>query len=58
MMWVTIPRDSGVHVVPVADLREHEEFDCWCHAEDDEGVVIHASMDGREAFERGERLPS
>jgi hypothetical protein len=51
-----------IHVVPVNDLREHEtSLSCWCKpTEDDEaiGVLVHHSMDGREAFETGERLPS
>ena len=48
------------HIVPLDDWREHElRLACWCHpARDDDGVVIHHSMDGREAYERGERRPS
>lgn len=54
---------SGVHVVPVNDLREHQHNgSCWCkprHDDDSLGNVwIHNSMDGREAFENGERLPT
>lgn len=50
-----------VHVVPLGDLREHKVDACWCHptpAPEDEDVLWHHSMDGREAFESGERLPS
>lgn len=50
-----------VHVVPVNDLKEHEPHDdCWCGPETDEnsGVIVHAAMDEREKFERGERKPS
>ncbi len=51
-----------VHVVPLNDLREHDSCaTCWCNpTEDDEvpGVFVHHSMDGREAFESGERLLS
>ena len=51
-----------VHVVPVGDLREHDcSPECWCGpTEDDEtqGLFVHHSMDGREAFETGERLAS
>ena len=50
------------HVIPLDDLREHDlSDDCWCHpTEDDDavGLFVHNSMDGREAFETGERLPS
>lgn len=52
----------GLHVVPEGDLREHDpQPTCWCKpVEDDEepGLWVHQSMDGREAFETGERLPS
>lgn len=50
------------HVMPIGDLREHETSrDCWCHPVEDEeheDVFIHTSMDGREAFETGERKVS
>lgn len=47
------------HVVPLNDLREHvTNGSCWCRPTLDEGVWLHHSMDGREAFETGERLPS
>lgn len=47
------------HVVPIDDLREHESDGCWCRPEDDEdGFTVHNSMDGREAFENGQRKPS
>ena len=52
------------HIVPIDDLREHEEsVDCWCQPEllDDvylDSVYLHPSMDGREAFESGERKMS
>lgn len=58
-MWLSLPLDQCVHVMPVEDLREHVcGDDCWCSPTDDEGVIIHNSMDGREFFERGERLMS
>lgn len=55
-----------MHIVPINDLREHEvDMHCWCHPTLDEGweygqekVFVHHSMDGREAFENGERMPS
>lgn len=47
------------HVIPLADLREHEPSpDCWCRPTVDDGVVQHNSMDGRERYERGERKPT
>ena len=49
-----------LHVMPMEDLREHlEAEDCWCRPEvDPDGFATHNSLDGREAFESGERLPS
>ena len=51
-----------VHVTPIDDLREHVYFPyCWCHPTPDvenPSVVVHHAMDGREAYETGERLPS
>lgn len=51
---------SNTHVVPIDDLRDHlPSSDCWCYpTEDEAGVLVHHAMDGREAFETGERLPS
>ena len=48
------------HVYPLNDLRDHvtEGDGCWCQPTDEDGVLIHHSMDGREAFETGERLMS
>lgn len=44
------------HVVPLNDLREHEtDRPCWCSPREDDGVIVHNSMDGREFYERGER---
>jgi hypothetical protein len=51
-----------VHVIPLGDLREHDaSVKCFCHPtpdDDDERVILHHSLDGREAFESGERLVS
>lgn len=45
------------HVVPINDLREHQENEkCWCRPNDDEGVIVHNSMDRREEYERGRKL--
>lgn len=63
MIAILKASESGsVHVLPVNDLREHDESSgCWCHPTEDElvaGLFIHHSMDGREQFETGERLVS
>ena len=44
------------HLVPIDDLREHRvETDerCWCNPCDDDGAIVHNSMDGREKYEHG-----
>jgi len=50
------------HAMPAGDLREHEPTaECWCkpiQSEELPNVFVHTSMDGREAFETGERKPS
>lgn len=53
------------HVYPLNDLREHETGEgpgCWCRPRIEEelgaDVVIHNSMDLREAYETGERKPN
>jgi hypothetical protein len=50
------------HVVPSNDLREHNTDNgvaCWCQPEENEdNLIIHNSMDGRERFENGIRKPS
>jgi hypothetical protein len=43
---------STIHVVPLNDIREHEDSgDCWCKPRLEDGVWIHYSMDGRELLE-------
>lgn len=59
-VWVLL---AGIYfVLPVDDDRPHsEDGDCWCNPTlDDEcgNVVVHHSLDGREAFEEGWRKPS
>ena len=50
------PGGDAFHVVPIDDLREHDlDMSCWCHPVDDEGVIVHNSMDGREDYETGRR---
>ena len=46
------------HVYPVNDLREHTVTECWCHPVDDDGIMVHNSLDGREMYEREERRKS
>jgi len=56
---VSLP--ARYHIVPINDLREHElSPECWCRPVPDEehDVWVHKSLDGREAFEAGERQPS
>lgn len=46
-----------VHVLPVNDLRDHEEtLDCWCRPREDDGVITHNSMDRREEYEQGRKM--
>jgi hypothetical protein len=48
------------------DFREHvADMSCWCCPTLDDGweegiekIFIHHSMDGREKYETGERVPS
>ena len=49
---------TGRHVYPFNDLREHCLGDCWCRPVDDEGLIVHNSLDGRELYEDGSRKPS
>lgn len=57
-----------IHVLPINDLKEHEETTtCWCNPKVEfadpetgeqysEGLVIHNSADGREFVEQAERI--
>lgn len=59
--WVVVAHGCEHHVIPTADLKPHAVQGCWCDPQDDDNdpcVVIHKSMDGREAFEDGLRKPS
>lgn len=55
-MWNAIMTEYGErHVIPVGDLKLHaESTQCWCRPTDDDGVLVHHSMDRRESVERGE----
>ena len=53
---------NSTHAVPHEDLRDHEldhAGQCWCrpNVEEDIGLVLHNSLDGREAYEIGARQP-
>ncbi|WEF34870.1 hypothetical protein [Pseudoduganella chitinolytica] len=54
---VSEDEDGAVHVMPLGDMHEHEtSCDCWCGPQEDEyGVVVHNSFDGREDYEVGSR---
>ncbi len=44
------------HVIPIEDLKEHEESpECWCNPTETEAVWVHNAADGREAYETGVR---
>lgn len=50
--WLTV-RGNGTHVIPLNDLREHEEaVTCPCEPWMDGEIIIHNSWDGREITER------
>ena len=56
-----IPPEGVWHIVPVNDTRDHETdgLDCWCNPDYDEweGLITHNALDGREAYETGQRKP-
>jgi hypothetical protein len=57
--WQLALCDNGVHAIPIGDLHDRMDEDCSCGAvRDENGVWIHNSFDGREAFENEERKPS
>ena len=45
------------HVYPLHDLRDHTLTEtCWCKPViNEDGIVVHNSMDGREDYEEGRR---
>lgn len=52
--------NAPVHVYPRNDFRPHETDGkpCWCKpTANDDGVIVHNSMDRREEYEEG-RKPS
>jgi len=58
---MTFNPPTRMHVIPVNDLREHEaSADCWCKPtpDEDHDFFVHHSLDGREAYETGEKQPN
>jgi len=54
--WLVQETDGLPHVLPLGDLREHvTNRPCWCGACEDDGVIVHNSMDRREEYERGRK---
>ena len=62
MTWLVASTATEIHVTPMDDLRPHDfTSTCWCRPQEDAeepGMWTHNSLDGREAYETGERLPS
>jgi hypothetical protein len=59
--WTFIVFGDFVHLLPEDEMECHHPKGCLCMPrvdEIDEGMIIHNSLDGREAFEEGERKPS
>jgi hypothetical protein len=56
--WVVTTLDDGTRCVyPTNDLRPHTiEGECWCDPFEDDGVIVHNSMDRREEHERGQPM--
>ena len=48
-----------IHVYPTNDLREHVTvgLECWCKPRvDEDDVIVHNALDGREQWETGRKL--
>lgn len=56
----TEPQGDNPHVYPLGDTRTHSVGNdpCWCNPQEQDGVIVHNSADGREDFETGKRKPS
>lgn len=54
----TCEDDGTRHLFPLDDLNPHHYEDCACRPELVDGLHVHNSFDGREAFEQGVRKPS
>jgi hypothetical protein len=45
------------HIIPGNDVRLHiVSVDCWCQPTDENGIIVHHSLDGREFRELPENL--
>lgn len=50
---------TPIHILPNHDDGQHLLSECPCHPQlNQDGNIVHASFDGREAFELGFRKPS
>jgi hypothetical protein len=49
---------QGNQIVPVNDLRRHLPASCWCRPSDEDGIIVHHSLDRRELYETGTLKPS
>lgn len=52
--------EDNYHIMPVKDWKEHiDKEDCWCRPTrslEDDNVIIHNSLDGREVAELREEV--
>lgn len=54
--WTVWETDDVPHVAPNDDLKAHVvNKSCWCCPTEDDGVMVHHSMDQRESYERGRK---
>jgi hypothetical protein len=58
MTWMATTTAKGTPCVyPIDDIKPHEiDAPCWCIPFDDDGVIVHNSMDRREEYERGRQV--
>ena len=50
-----VTRDA--HVIPRDDLKDHiNDLACWCAPTEDDGAIVHHSLDQRETYEQGRQL--
>lgn len=56
--WYSQTPEDVVHVYPRGDLRDHEMTrKCWCNpVEEEAGIIVHNSLDGRTDYEQGRKL--
>lgn len=52
MNWCAF--NNPPEIIPLNDLKPHNlSVHCWCRPTEDDGVLIHHSMDQRELYEAG-----